>query len=652
MEEQVQDERYQPLKVYDFSKGYMDALAPEYLPDEASPDCLNVLCRTAGDLKRRPSFDKVASTGGEGIINLFPFYSEDFTIIGKGFNYYAFEKEIQGDSGEVSGSLDRGLREELTIGLVLEEEELEEGDYVKITSTVPISFSGIDELFVNWMWLHGGIVMEDWEESKKELVEDFKFQLIDSGDNIVKEVFLGYDLPEEEIKATTSGKTLVDVSSLEGLYYVRIKLLCSYTPVRSRMLAISQVAAKGFDDKSLLVASVKENGEEKIKFFKNEVKDENLESLNINLPLDDKTFYQFEQAIGSLVAFSGRSTPWVWNGLVVEELEEAPAEGRNPVYHHARLFVSTQPSLINWCEPYNLFSWPGVNYMYVGTYGDGIVSMRRLRDALVIFKDRSTYVLRGASKLDFHLEEVSTSLGCVGPQAALFYGGGIILVTQRGLETFDGVNFEPLSQAIPRLWDGLVKEEDLGSIVLSEKDSLIFMSVPSKDLVLVYDLRTGAIWPWKKSITCMTSFMEETGNVYFYSGGKENGYITSLDKEGDKEVVYPAYWVSKPYGLDVPSWYKKTKNLYLETSSSSKAKDNLELVVNVDNTSLTSEDEKEVIKRKEDDYITKYLLNQPRPWWRYISFKFNFKEDSEDLVIKGLEAQAKLKPLSKVRGEA
>lgn len=71
---------------------------------------------------------------------------------------------------------------------------------------------------------------------------------------------------------------------------------------------------------------------------------------------------------------------------------------------------------------------------------DGITGMfSGLNDAIYLFKNKSVYALYGFDQTDFQIRVLTSESGCIDAGSIQPYAGGIVYVSLRGIEIFDGV---------------------------------------------------------------------------------------------------------------------------------------------------------------------------------------------------------------------
>jgi len=662
----MEGRRLEEIKITDFSRGYVDSVESELLPDEASPNCYNVICRTGGKLEPRPMLYAVSSVGEfESVQKLHSFYpTKQPLIVGTTF-YKDFEENHSGDTEYCSFSYDS----QTVVSIEAEEDEASPETTAAAITESPVDLSDIDEIEIRWEVFHLAIAPgADAETIAKKMKLSI---LLGPSDPSEKEIHWGETSisPEawqylDSFEETTDRILLDD---LTGEYYVQFSIEAG-DEFQSNLLFIRELSF--YRQGRFLMAVHKDSNVTKISYYEDEVEDSPQLLKESSLESD----YHLVNTPTSLIAFNGVDTPWSWPGweASVKELSNAPRDGVFPVFHQGRVYVvrRSDPYRLNFSGVYDYNSWPDVNYMYIGSSRDNITNMISQEGRLIIFKDHSTYILTGQSFENFAIEQVSNDIGCVGPRAAISVGGGLFLVSHRGIMGFDGVNFEDLSSpVIKNLWESL-RVSPYGPYGRLDQVSIMYWNNlllfyfgstpqeypwPGNTLTLAYDLTTGAFWPWDISAETHEIFLELEGDTLYphkYLAGSDSGVIKSFDKKS--ETVWSptsCFWESKKFTLGYPEWYKKLKRAHLETQCDNE-EDVIKLTVTLDGQDHDLNNGR-MVKEREDNYISQFLLYD-RDWWRYMNYSIRWEKEEgfQHSHVRSVQSLIKFKPRGKViRGE-
>lgn len=377
--------------------------------------------------------------------------------------------------------------------------------------------------------------------------------------------------------------------------------------------------------------------------------------------------FLFETCVNYLVGMDGVGTPVKWDGTTFDMLANAPAKGKFPVLHKEKLFCvdSDDPSTIIWSNSFKPEEWPGVHYWDIKKGdGDVITALVKYLGELIIFKRRSTHSLKGTSLDDMSLQEMDSTVGCVGPRAVAQHGTYLYVVGEEGIYVFNGMKYNNLSSFfIPKLWNRVTREH-LHKAAVTIWDEMVWVALPidgstTNNILLIYHLidggPQGAWWPWDgMNISCFTIFGSAT-DLTLYTGHSSLGHILEqgVDKyDDDLTTTHPflqkpvgAYWESKKFDFEAPAAEKKTKRAFVEVSQDTSAV-NPHLIISKD-----YQDYEELILERADTMIRQYrFVNRDR--WRYMSFRVEEAVWTLDMVFtlnETLNSQTNSHKLSYVR---
>jgi len=190
----------------------------------------------------------------------------------------------------------------------------------------------------------------------------------------------------------------------------------------------------------------------------------------------------FETCANYMVGMNGVDAPFKWSGTgETSVLANAPATGRYPVLYNEKLFCVPGDNLsqIWWSESFAPENWPAINYWGVKDGdGDEIKCLKVFQGDLIIFKSRSTHMLRGTSMQDFRLDEMDAQIGCVGHLAAAQLANRLYFVSPEGLYYFNGLgNVSISANSIPVLWND-IDQNNLDKACVGTWDDLVWFSLP------------------------------------------------------------------------------------------------------------------------------------------------------------------------------
>lgn len=294
--------------------------------------------------------------------------------------------------------------------------------------------------------------------------------------------------------------------------------------------------------------------------------------LSIRTGLSTTALTCFTTTVHFLVAFNGVNPPWKWDGTTATLLANAPVDGQFAVLYKEKLFTVplSTPSTLRWADSFQPELWPLVNFWDVGLGdGDAITNVIEHQGDLIILKHRSIHTLSGTGLSDFRMRNVHSSLGCVGPFAAVVAEPDLYFVSNDGLCVWNGMSVVNLStQKIPALWSR-INRAHIHKAVVGVWDDYVWFALPEgistyNNLVVACKIHGKDVkfWPWRGiNASCMQRFDDGNG-LQFYTGDAISGWI-NRQYLGSEDFGQPvnAYWRGKAYAMDQPEYKKKFKEM-------------------------------------------------------------------------------------------
>ena len=368
----------------------------------------------------------------------------------------------------------------------------------------------------------------------------------------------------------------------------------------------------------------------------------------------------FENAVNEIVAMNGIDQPWKWDGAAITFLSAAPAKGRYPVLHKEKLFCvdANEPSTVVWSETFDVETWPAYHYWDIRKGdGDEITCLIRFVDELFIFKNRSLHSLKGTSLDDFSLQEISATVGCVGPRAAVAHDLKVFFISEHGIYTTNGLNVLNVSEMIiPEIWKK-VNKQFLHRATVTVWEDLIWFAVPfegsaTNNLVLTYDVKKQAFFPMSGiNPSCFAYYHDGTGGgVKLYSGDTQHGYINIQDQGyNDFDQPVEAYWRGKFFDMGKPEVEKKSRMLFIQDSP---------LTEEIADIAVCRDYEKKdgdlyynnLVYSRTEGYTREFKFDKDANRWRYLSPKI-IHNNLGPCEIRGLAMPYKPKTRLAVRHE-
>ena len=346
-------------------------------------------------------------------------------------------------------------------------------------------------------------------------------------------------------------------------------------------------------------------------------------------PLDPSAQVIFEDAVSYVIAMNGVDRPWKWGGNYLTFLTNAPTKGRYPVLHKEKVFCvdADDPSTLVWSESFDPEDWPAINYWDVRKGdGDEITCLKRFVDELLVFKQRSIHSLKGTSLDDFSLQEVSSTVGCVGPLAAVVHDLKVFFISEYGIYVTNGLNTINISEMIiPDTWANLNKDYLYKATAISWGEHIWF-AVPYgtstyNDLVLVYDPKKQAFFPMTNIAgSCYTYYDDGTGEgVRLYSGESQAGYVNIQDQTyDDNGAAVSAYWYGKFFDMGKPEVEKKTRDIFVQDSPDTTEVATIAVCLDYETTGADFK-YNNLTYYASTGLTRQYKLDQTDNRWRYIS---------------------------------
>ena len=150
----------------------------------------------------------------------------------------------------------------------------------------------------------------------------------------------------------------------------------------------------------------------------------------------------------------GGTTIYQWDGAAETSLAGTPQIGFG-VIHKERMFgctrTATNPSRVYYSDSGDMTTWGGSSFFDVNP-GDGqsVTGMASLGDRLIIFKDRSAYVLlaQEASPTNWVVTKINETVGCRSPHSIQVLNGLIYFASNRNIHRTDGLSFQAIGDPV------------------------------------------------------------------------------------------------------------------------------------------------------------------------------------------------------------
>lgn len=293
--------------------------------------------------------------------------------------------------------------------------------------------------------------------------------------------------------------------------------------------------------------------------------------------LTAENYTDFSNFLNECYMTNGVNAPWKTNTSLDSAAMTVPAGLTTAKYNEEYsnyLFLgnvtvsgTTHKSRIYWCNIKDTGTWTATDFIDIAKDdGQEITGLKALGNRLVIFKERSIYVLffTGDADIPFILPDggrTNSTVGCVAPFSIQEVSNGILFLAQDGLYLFDGINSYKTSDKISPTIQGLnpTRLNQARSINYGKKN-MYMMSVPSSssstnDTIITWDYLLQAFSLYSGVLASSMTILYASGvdeRPYF---GDYGGFVYRMDIGDDdypanvKTAISSYYWTNwKPTG--------------------------------------------------------------------------------------------------------
>lgn len=213
-----------------------------------------------------------------------------------------------------------------------------------------------------------------------------------------------------------------------------------------------------------------------------------------------------------------------------------------------------------------------------GQIGTGI---KIFKDALLAFKERSTYKFSFSTSGIPQIEQVSPSIGCCSYRSIIAVENDIFFASDRGIFTigneagfaFDVLRTNELSSRVRSIYMTIDRAylNKIAAVYVSDQDKnlVIFSYTPSgsttNSKALVYDRERLAWYKWTNiQANCWTAYKDSTGTTNYLYGDDSSGYVKKiLNGSDDFGSGIRGYFRIKAESFGALEQYKKLKNVHI-----------------------------------------------------------------------------------------
>ena len=240
-----------------------------------------------------------------------------------------------------------------------------------------------------------------------------------------------------------------------------------------------------------------------------------------------------------------------------------PSAGYLIASYKGTVFLALPNSQVAFSEPNKPEVIPALNRIYVGPDDSGaITAMYETRNALVVFKQRGIFLIKGDPVNGFFVQVLTRDTGCVAPDSLIEVpsAGGLFFLGRQGVYLMRGTlentgtptGVVNVSQPIPDWMERVNWAAAVQSFgVYSQRDHEFWLAAPFDgsdkcNKVLVFHDDSGS-WSYREDmpISCMTKSADHRQRIFFGSNNTVDHpgiFVYSLgwpDKDGD--AIKPLY---------------------------------------------------------------------------------------------------------------
>lgn len=299
-----------------------------------------------------------------------------------------------------------------------------------------------------------------------------------------------------------------------------------------------------------------------------------------------------DRSVSDVVLLADGGKLKVYNGTNVSEVtphtattDEATDPGSNDLVNLTtfraiaikkdRIFAAAHPTVknrVSFCHHDQTLGWAVYDYWPATFFfdvaadeNDSITALKVFRDTLVIFCNRSVWLLKGDGRTlqDYDLSKLNVPNGCIAPKSVATVGNALFYLSNDHIYALSSTDFSYVSaQIVSRNIEKTLKSisiEDKQKAVGTFFDNKYYLSFPD-GTCLIYDTLLTCWYKW--SNVKANSFLDRDGVLFF---GSDNGYIYKFDENtwNDDGTAISFSMTTKTFDFDMPVQIKKVKKLWV-----------------------------------------------------------------------------------------
>lgn len=215
---------------------------------------------------------------------------------------------------------------------------------------------------------------------------------------------------------------------------------------------------------------------------------------------------------------------------------------------------------------------PESGYILVGSDAEAITGLAKFYDYLVILKERSIWVLQGASPADYMINPINDKYGCVNPDTIQVVLNNVVFLSEEGACVLrastvrEYINVEMISDkvnGVPRSGRNGLLQEDIYNAVSAVHDNKYLLAFPSGN-VFVWDYMINCWFKYDNITADCMMVSRKDGKLYFGGDGKVYRFYDHNDTYPFKDVDQPinAKWTSKLISFGARDWIKRILDMF------------------------------------------------------------------------------------------
>ena len=285
----------------------------------------------------------------------------------------------------------------------------------------------------------------------------------------------------------------------------------------------------------------------------------------------------FDNFLNQVVATNGNDIPFKWAGNGNGEQAGTPTNfnwakytkqfNNYLFYGNVKIGGVTNPSSIYWSNYKDIASFSATNFIDVAKNdGQEITGLKVLGDRLVIFKNRSIYIVffTGDADIPFILPnggKTNSSVGCVAAKSIQEVENGLVFLSYDGIYFFDGFNSFKISDKVTTTLDGFDKNDFSNSVSLVQKNKNRYLlaffanaSATGNNRIIMWDYFNNAFSIYKgiepsSMVTAYVGGVDERPYFAGYNGFVYRADTGNHDSPSNTSTTISAYYYTnwKPY---------------------------------------------------------------------------------------------------------